>query len=87
MNNFNIKEVQTITYSFNLLRIKNDLAYHEKKWDAPKKNDWWKWWLFPKLGKDFSNTVNKNVFESNLKQYNLKQEHLQKLKLSLKKTM
>ena len=37
MNNFNIKEVQTVTYSFNLLRIKNDLAYHEKEMGRTKK--------------------------------------------------
>lgn len=85
MNNFNIKEVQTVTYSFNLLRIKNDLAYHEKEMGRTKEktigesDD-----FFQKLGKDFSNTVNKNVFESNLKQYNLKQEHLQKIETFIK---
>lgn len=80
MNNFNLHEVQTVTYSFNILRIKNDLAFHQKEMERTKAQTIGeKDAFFQKLGKDFSNTINKTTYEINEKEFALKSEHLAKI--------
>jgi hypothetical protein len=74
---FNPQAMQTINYSFNILRIKKDILFHEKEIERTKEkpvavNDP----FFQKLGKDIANTFNKQVNDANEKMLAQKREHL-----------
>lgn len=74
---FNPQAMQTINYSFNILRIKKDILFHEQERERTKEkpvavNDP----FFQRLGKDIANTFNKQVYDANEKVLALKKEHL-----------
>lgn len=74
---FNPQAMQTINYSFNILRIKKDILFHEQERERTKEkpvavNDP----FFQRLGKDIANTFNKQVYDANDKVLALKKEHL-----------
>lgn len=73
----NTQDLHTISYSYNVLRIRKDLAYHAEKIEKTKKQETTKSEpFFQKLGKDISNTFNKQTNESHQTLFERKNNHL-----------
>ncbi|OQA78248.1 MAG: hypothetical protein BWY30_00786 [Tenericutes bacterium ADurb.Bin239] len=80
MNNIDLKKIEQITFSLNIIRLKRDIEYHETEVKRTKlhtvaETDR----FFQAAGKEIQNLTNKRAFESNAKALKLKKAHLDKL--------